>query len=144
MWKKANLWRQYSRACAESSSPDVGLTKLKNIWKLYLPHIAIVKISSDLCDTFQQNNNFIMKSVNCTEAEKSARLKQQEDHLALAKECRAYYKQQCRGLERILELFERWTEAQHESTGWNNTCFLSLCPKCPNSTQNSASWPYLF
>ena len=92
---KANLWRQYSRACAESSSPDVCLTKFKNIWKLYLPHIAIMKISTDLCDTCQQNNNFIMKSVNCTEAEKSARLKQQEDHLALAKECRAYYKQQC-------------------------------------------------
>ena len=29
------------------------------------------------------------------EDEKSARLKQQENHLALAKECRAYYKQQC-------------------------------------------------
>ena len=37
-----------------------------------------------------------MKSVNCTEDEKSAHLKQQENHLALAKECRAYYKQQCK------------------------------------------------
>ena len=59
---KANIWRQYSRACAESSSPEVGLTKLKNIWKLYLPHIAVMKISSDLCDTCQQNNNLIMRS----------------------------------------------------------------------------------
>ena len=92
---KANLWRTYTRACGDISSKAVGLTKFKNIWKLYLPHIAVMKISSDLCDTCQQNNNLIMKSVNCTEDEKSACLKQQENHLALAKECRAYYKQQC-------------------------------------------------
>ena len=92
---KANLWRKYVRACADSSSKAVGLTKFKNIWKLYLPHIAVMKVSSDLCDTCQQNNNLIMKAVNCTEEEKSARLKQQENHLVLAKVCGAYYKQQC-------------------------------------------------
>ena len=54
-----------------------------------------MKIASDLCDTCQQNNNLIMKSVNCSEAEKSAQLIKQEQHLALAKECRDYYKQQC-------------------------------------------------
>ena len=36
-----------------------------------------------------------MKSVNCSEAEKSAKLINQEQHLALAKDCRDYYKQQC-------------------------------------------------
>ena len=92
---KTNLWRKYSKACAEASCRAVGLTKFKNIWKLYLPHIAIMKIASDLCDTCQQNNNLIMKSVNCSEAEKSAQLIKQEQHLALAKECRDYYKQQC-------------------------------------------------
>ena len=92
---KSNLWRRYSKACAEASCRAVGLTKFKNLWKLYLPHIAIMKIASDLCDTCQQNNNLIMKSVNCSEAEKSAQLIKQEQHLALAKECRDYYKQQC-------------------------------------------------
>ena len=92
---KTNLWRKYSKACAEASCRAVGLTKFKNIWKLYLPHIAIMKIASDLCDTCQQNNNLIMKSVSCSEAEKSAQLIKQEQHLALAKECRDYYKQQC-------------------------------------------------
>ena len=56
--------------------------------------MAMMKIASDLCDTCQQNNNLIMKSVNCSEAEKSAQLIKQEPHLALAKECRDYYKQQ--------------------------------------------------
>ena len=92
---KANLWRMYTKACGDLSSKAVGPTKFKNIWKLYPPQIAAMKISSDLCDTCQQNNNLIMKSVNCTEDEKKARLKQQENHLALVKECRAYYKQQC-------------------------------------------------
>ena len=36
-----------------------------------------------------------MKSVNCSEAEKSAQLVKQEQHLAFAKECRDYYKLQC-------------------------------------------------
>ena len=92
---KYNLWRKYSKACADASCRAVGLTKFKNIWKLYLPHIAIMKIASDLCDTCQQNINLIMKSVNCSEAEKSAQLVKQEQYLALAKECRDYYKQQC-------------------------------------------------
>ena len=95
MQVKTNLWRKYSKACAEASCRAVGLTKFKNIWKLYLPHIAIMKIASDLCDTCQQNSNLIMKSVNCSEAGKSAQLIKQEQHLALAKECRDYYKQQC-------------------------------------------------
>ena len=73
---KANSWRKYVRESADSSLKAVGLTKFKNIWKLYLPHIAVMKVSSDLCDTCQQNNNLIMKAVNCTEEEKSARLKQ--------------------------------------------------------------------
>ena len=46
-----------SRACGDLSSRAVRLTKFKNIWKLYLPHNAVMKISSDLCDTCQQNNN---------------------------------------------------------------------------------------
>ena len=53
-----------------------------------------MKISFDLCDTCQQNNIIIMKPLNYTEEEKSNVLKQQ-NHLASAKECRAYmyYKQ---------------------------------------------------
>ena len=36
-----------------------------------------------------------MKSVNCSEAEKSERLRTQEEHLARARECREYYRSQC-------------------------------------------------
>ena len=36
-----------------------------------------------------------MKSVNCSEAEKSERLRVQEEHLARARECREYYRSQC-------------------------------------------------
>ena len=44
-----------------------------------------MKISSDLCEICQQNNNLIMKSVNCSEAEKTAQLVKQEQHLVLVK-----------------------------------------------------------
>ena len=36
-----------------------------------------------------------MKSANCSETEKSERLRVQEEHLARAKECREYYRRQC-------------------------------------------------
>ena len=47
-----------------------------------------MSIASDLC---QNNNNLIMKSVNCSGEEKSECLKAQEKHLNLAKQCRNYY-----------------------------------------------------
>lgn len=112
---KSNLWRKYTQACVDSSCKSVGLTKFKNIWKAYLPHIAVMKIASDLCDTCQQNNNLIMKSVNCSETEKSARLKKQEEHLALAKECRNYYRQQCD------ESSEFWNSLSDEQKHSENT-----------------------
>ena len=61
---------------------------------MYLPHVTVMKVQTDLCETCQQNN-LIIRSVNCTEEEKSARLRQQEEHLKKAKDCRLEYKQQC-------------------------------------------------
>ena len=92
---KSGIWKNYIESCAESGLRAVGLTKFKCIWALYLPSISVMKISSDLCDTCQKNNNLIMKSVNCSEAEKSERLRIQEEHLARARECREYYRSQC-------------------------------------------------
>ena len=62
---------------------------------MYLPHVTVMKVQTDLCETCQQNNNLIIRSVNCTEEEKSARLRQQEEHLKKAKDCRLEYTQQC-------------------------------------------------
>ena len=92
---KSGVWNQYVESCGESGLTAVGLTKFKCIWAMYLPSICVMKISSDLCDTCQKNNSLIMKSVNCSEAEKSERLRTQEEHLARARECREYYRSQC-------------------------------------------------
>ena len=67
---KSGIWKNYVESCAESGLRAVGLTKFKCTWAMYLPSISVMKISSDLCDTCQKNNNLIMKSVNCSEAEK--------------------------------------------------------------------------
>ena len=85
-----------------------------------------MKVSSDLCDTCQQNNYLIMKAVNCTEEEKSARLKQQENHLALAKECRAYYKQQCEDSSITLSVMNR----NNQEMNWlGQYMFHSITPR---------------
>ena len=92
---KSGIWKNYVESCSESGIRAVGLTKFKCVWALYLPHISVMKISSDLCDTCQKNNSLIMKSMNCNENEKSERLRVQEEHLARARECREYYRSQC-------------------------------------------------
>jgi len=91
---KAEIWKKYVGSCDPSVKP-VALSSFKRIWIKYLPHIAVMSIASDLCETYQNNNNLIMKSVNCSEEEKSERLKAQEKHLNLAKQCRNYYRTEC-------------------------------------------------
>jgi hypothetical protein len=91
---KAEIWKKYVDSCAPSVKP-IALSSFKRIWIKYLPHIAVVSIASDLCETCQNNNNLIIKSVNCSEEEKNERLKAQEKHLNLAKECRDYYRTEC-------------------------------------------------
>lgn len=92
---KSGIWNKYVESCSQAGIRAVGLTKFKCVWALYLPHISVMKISSDLCDICQKNNSLIMKSVNCSENEKSERLQVQEQHLARASECREYYRNQC-------------------------------------------------
>ena len=46
----------------------VGKSKFLNLWDELTPHVDVMKPSSDLCFTYQQNNLAIMKSVNMPEA----------------------------------------------------------------------------
>ena len=87
---------------SESGLKAVGLTKFKTIWTTYVPDICVMKVASDLCETCQNNNYLIMKSVNATEEEKSEKLRTQEQHLAKARECRNYYREQCQQSEEYL------------------------------------------
>lgn len=92
---KVSVWNSYVQKCAESGLKAVSLTKFKTLWTQYVPEISIMKISADLCETCQRNNTLIMRTVNVSEEEKSLQLQQQERHLSQARECRAYYRQQC-------------------------------------------------
>ena len=59
-----------------------------------------------------------MMAVNCTEEEKSARLKQQEKYLALAKECRAHYKYQFEDCSNIwISLSDEQKQSGNELAG---------------------------
>ena len=64
--------------------------------------LSVNSIASDLCETCQSNNNLIMKSVSCSEEEIIQRLKAQEKHLHLAKECRDHYRMECQLSKKLL------------------------------------------
>ena len=98
---KAEIWKKYIDSCDLSVKP-VALSSFKRIWIKYLLHIAVMSTGSDLCETCQNKNNLIMKSVNCSEEEKSERLRAQEKHLNLAKECRDYYRTECQLSKQLL------------------------------------------
>ncbi|ELT98207.1 hypothetical protein CAPTEDRAFT_212414 [Capitella teleta] len=56
-------------------------SSFRNIWKQLLPHIRTCRPMTDLCFKCQKIMGLIFRSSNLDEAEKGARLKQQEDHL---------------------------------------------------------------
>ena len=66
------MWKLYVMSCIEDGEKPLGLVKFKALCQMYLLHVTVMKVQTYLCD-----NNLIIRSVNCTEEEKSARLKQQ-------------------------------------------------------------------
>ena len=59
----------------------VNIVTFRRLWKTLVPYIIRTKPMTDLCWQCQKNNSAIYKSANLTEAEKSNRCKNQEDHL---------------------------------------------------------------
>lgn len=59
----------------------VNIVTFRRLWKTLVPYIVRTKPMTDLCWQCQKNNSAIYKSANLTEAEKSDRCKNQEDHL---------------------------------------------------------------
>ena len=59
----------------------MSLLKFVEIWKTILPCIVSMKPHSDLCFTYQDNNNLIIKSSNENIGNKHVALNKQLQHL---------------------------------------------------------------
>jgi len=94
---KMFVYRKYK----EALSNPVGKSKFVMLWDELTPHVAVMKPSSDLCFTCQQNNQLIMKSVNMPEAIRRQRLEDASRHLECARSERHHYRSQCEEAETV-------------------------------------------
>ena len=61
------------------------------IWKKLCPFIIVARPMTDLCWTYQNNNQLIFRSANLTDTNKSERVKQQEEHLYVVQRVLSLY-----------------------------------------------------
>ena len=90
-----SVYRKYK----EAASTPVGKSKFLSLWDELTPHVAVMKPSSDLCFTCQQNNLAIMKSANMPEAVRRQRFENATNHLQRARTERHAYRSQCNDAE---------------------------------------------
>lgn len=70
------------------------LTTFRMLWRQLCPNIVCCKPMTDLCWECQKNNGIILRTINCSEDEKSERLHRQEAHLEHVRAERVLYRQQ--------------------------------------------------
>jgi len=87
---KRSLWKVF-QASADSNVRPIGYSTFCRLWRNLLPSILVIKPMTDLCWTCQKSNSSIIKSVNCSEQDKSEVLKQAEEHLRVVHVERSYY-----------------------------------------------------
>ena len=71
-----------------------------DIWTELCPCVAVMKPATDLCFTCQSNANLLIKSANLEDSIKSQRLKDAQEHIALAK---VHYNEQCKKAKECYE-----------------------------------------
>lgn len=96
---KANVWRAYNSSCESVKRTAVGYSKFLNLWKELFLNVIVAKPMTDLCAKCQANTMKLQRSTNLPDEEKSASLKSQQDHLALAKAERECYRKACENAE---------------------------------------------
>ena len=93
---KRSIWRLCfdSAVCADQIHP-VAYSTFNKLWQSLLPSIILMKPMSDLCWTCQKNSTAIVQASNKPDSEKSATIKEAQDHLMLVQLERSFYKTTC-------------------------------------------------
>ena len=94
---KHDIWVHYDLSCKKANLTSVSYPVFCKLWKVMTSWIIVSKPMTDLCWKCQSNNNMIYKCANHTEEKKVERLKEQLNHIKMAKDERLYYKNQCQG-----------------------------------------------
>ena len=87
---KRSIWKVFE-ASKSSDTRSVGYSTFCRLWRNLLPVILVVKPMTNFCWTCQRNNSAILRSVNCSEEDKSDALKKAEEHLRVVHVERSYY-----------------------------------------------------
>ena len=113
---KHGLWRTYTEICLGTGTPSVGYSKFCDLWNQLCPFIVIMRPATDLCWTWQKNNNRIRNSVNLPESDKAEAVRAQEQHLFLASGERNFYKNCCQeskdGIQEYLKVVDFTVERE--------------------------------
>jgi len=92
---KHGPWRTYTDICVSMDKPSMGYSKFCDLWSQLCPFIVIMRPATNLCWTFQKNNNCIQNNVNLPGSDKAETVRAQEQHLLLATGDRNFYKNCC-------------------------------------------------
>lgn len=87
---KRSIWKVF-RDSEESSLQSLGYSTFCRLWRNLLPSVLVMKPMTDLCWTCQKNNSAIIRSVNCSEQDKSDVLKKAEEHLRIVHVERSFF-----------------------------------------------------
>ena len=80
--------------CVDTGHRTVAQSTFRSLWLQLLPHIVFSRPMTDLCWTCQRNYRIISSSSNLPEVVKSAKLRKQQEHLAIVQEERSVYQVQ--------------------------------------------------
>ena len=111
---KKGIWSTYFQAAQQDPEVHaVAYTTFCHLWRQLLPSIRLMKPMTDLCWTCQKNSTAILRSANFPDKEKSATIKNAQEHLQIVQIERSYYKTKCDDCRRdIISHFSSGDEFQ--------------------------------
>jgi hypothetical protein len=92
---KENIFDMYEEVAVSMGYRHVGLRTFQRLWHELCPYIVVSKPCTDLCHTCQQFVAKISSGGNLDDTEKAAALEAYMAHVALAKQERDLYREQC-------------------------------------------------
>ena len=96
---KKTVYTQYCRAVDVAGTRKVALRTFRRLWQQLLPFIATMRPATDLCWYCQKGVTKLARSANLPDSEKSAALREYEEHLRRATMERACYTDVCKDVK---------------------------------------------
>ena len=96
---KKTVYTQYCRAVDVAGTRKVVLWTFRRLWQQLLPFIATMRLATYLCWYCQKGVTKLARSANLPDSEKSAALREYEEHLRRATMERACYTDVCKDVK---------------------------------------------